>query len=348
MADNSLKNFISKMTGDAFLKIEEDLGEGFVRLDIGEAQRRQAKHDIRSAEDAVIEMLRNSRDAGAGIILIATAADASGRTITVIDDGKGIPAPMHEHVFEPRVTSKLESMRTDSWGVHGRGMALYSIRENTKAARVCSSSPGEGTSIRIDIQSGTLPERKDQSTWPTLSKGDEGRWVTGKGPHNIIRTVADFSLENQQIDVFIGTPNSICATICALALSGNTGGEGTGSLIQSCGLSPDAASLAHNAVALGLDLSERSAYRILSGDIKPLKPVLARLLPAGKQRDSVDIYRDRRGLKIAPSDLEDFSRDMVSGFMPLAQRYFLDLKGDPEITVKGDTINVRFSIEKQR
>ena len=56
------------------LRVEDDLGDGFVRLRSAEAERRQAAHDIRSTEDIVIEALRNARDAQARTILMARIA----------------------------------------------------------------------------------------------------------------------------------------------------------------------------------------------------------------------------------------------------------------------------------
>ena len=64
-SDNGLVGFVASMGGERNLRVEENLGEGYVRLRVAEAERRQAKHDIRCVEDIVIEMLRNSRDAGA-------------------------------------------------------------------------------------------------------------------------------------------------------------------------------------------------------------------------------------------------------------------------------------------
>ena len=69
----ALADFVSTMGGDRALRVEESLGEGFVRLRVAEAERRQAKHDVRCVEDALIEMLRNARDAGARHIYVATA-----------------------------------------------------------------------------------------------------------------------------------------------------------------------------------------------------------------------------------------------------------------------------------
>ncbi|HHJ98882.1 MAG TPA: ATP-binding protein, partial [Actinobacteria bacterium] len=135
-----LIDFVTNVSGDGYLKVEESLGDGYVRLRVPEAERRQAEHDIRSVEDIVVELLRNARDAHAQRIFVATTREGSTRTLTMIDDGVGIPPALQDTVFEPRVTSKLETMVMDRWGVHGRGMALYSVRSNVVSARVACSS----------------------------------------------------------------------------------------------------------------------------------------------------------------------------------------------------------------
>ena len=173
-AAQDLVGFVSSMGGERALRVEENLGEGFVRLRVAEAERRQAKHDVRCIEDVVIEMLRNARDAGARHIYVATTREGSRRVTTMLDDGRGIPADMQERVFEARVTSKLESFHMDRWGVHGRGMALYSIRENAVSAEVASSAPGKGSAIRVVTDVSSLPERADQSTWPSVGTDDDG------------------------------------------------------------------------------------------------------------------------------------------------------------------------------
>ena len=59
MADaQQLISFIASMTGEGNLRVEENLGEGYVRLRVAEAERRQAKHDIQHVEDIAIEMRR--------------------------------------------------------------------------------------------------------------------------------------------------------------------------------------------------------------------------------------------------------------------------------------------------
>ena len=62
MANTSLQQFIQDLSGEDHSRVQDDLGNGFVRLRAAEAQRRQAKQDIRSVEDVVIEMLRNARE----------------------------------------------------------------------------------------------------------------------------------------------------------------------------------------------------------------------------------------------------------------------------------------------
>lgn len=101
-----LVDFISAAGQERSLRVEEDLGGGYVRLRVSEAERRQARHDIRCVEDAVIELLRNARDAGARHVYLATSKDGDVRTLVVLDDGRGIPKGLRERIFDARVTSK--------------------------------------------------------------------------------------------------------------------------------------------------------------------------------------------------------------------------------------------------
>ena len=198
-----LLDFVASMGGERALRIEENLGAGYVRLRVAEAERRQAKHDIRCVEDIVIEMLRNSRDAGARHIYVATTREQNTRTLIILDDGSGIPKDMQEKVFDARVTSKLESVHMDRWGVHGRGMALYSIRENADYTKVESSAPGLGSAIKVVVDAEKLTERSDQSSWPRVGVDDDGEKSVIKGPHNIVRTCCEFALESKgSCDIF--------------------------------------------------------------------------------------------------------------------------------------------------
>ena len=219
---NDLLGFVSSLRGGDGLRVEETLGDGYVRLRVSEAERRQAKHDVRCMEDAVIELLRNSRDAQATRIFVGTAREGDLRTIVVADDGVGIPPEMHARVFDARVTSKLDTMRMDRWGVHGRGMALFSIRENARSAEVMRSGVGCGCALRVVFDVSQLPERADQSTWPTVT-GDVGNY-TIRGPHNIYHTCVEFALEERgTCNVYVGSPSEVLSTMRVRALEQSRG-----------------------------------------------------------------------------------------------------------------------------
>ena len=97
---NELISFIASMSGEGNLRVEENLGEGYVRLRVSEAERRQAKHDIQHVEDIVIEMLRNARDAGADKVYLATTKEDGVRTLVFLDNGSGVPQDMQVIGFD--------------------------------------------------------------------------------------------------------------------------------------------------------------------------------------------------------------------------------------------------------
>ena len=353
---DELLNFVSAVSGDAYLKVEENFGDGFVRLKVSEAERRQAKHDIRSVEDIVVELLRNSRDAHARRIFIATGRDGDRRSLTVIDDGIGVPRSMAERIFEPRVTSKLESMVMDSWGVHGRGMALFSIKSNTAAARVAASDTHKGTSVVISADATQLTERADQSTWPTVERDDSGELKVARGPHNIVRRVVEFGLEHRGIQLYLGTPTEVVSTMNAVARRELDASELL--FVDDLEKLPvwlriaaaaDAGELVDVAEAVGIPVSERTAHRVLAGELRPIASVLDSVLKneAPAPAAEPDIYRDRRGLKIHHTDLAAFRSDLEKAFDTIAERYYLHLKCEPKISVGKDDIRVRFEVEKE-
>lgn len=313
MSDNdNLLNFVGAVSGEAYLKVEESLGEGYVRLRTSEAERRQAKHDIRSVEDVVVELLRNARDAHAQRIFIATTREGDRRLLTMIDDGVGIPASHHETVFEPRVTSKLDTMVMDRWGVHGRGMALFSVRANTATCRIAASDTHRGTAVTLFAENELLPERADQSTWPIVERDESGILRVIRGPHNIIRRVLEFACEHPELDVYLGSPAEVAATLCSVARDTID----TSDLLfcdtperfpvwQRPASACDASELVTITSTLGLPLSERTAHRIMGGELTPVESMLSQSQVEEEPPAAPvpDIYRDRRGLKIHHADL---------------------------------------------
>lgn len=358
MSTDDLKDFIESFSGDKHLAVEEHLGEGYVRLRTAEAERRQAKHDIRCVEDLVIEMLRNARDAHAKNIFLASNRNGTERTMALIDDGDGIPADMQELVFEPRVTSKLETMVMDTWGVHGRGMALYSIKSNVPFVTVASSIPNQGTAFQVRIDLESLPEKTDQSTMPAIERDESGEWVVSTGPHNVLRTVVEFALDAKgTLNVYFGSAAEIAASLIE---AGKEELSRRGLLF--CNdiaeipllLRPAAAGDAQELQAacedLGLEISERTAHRVLMGEIKPVAPILDSLAKHGPRvspAESPDIYSDARGLKLSAEDMRDFSKSLQEAFRDIAQKYYIEAVEDPIIRVGKDTITVKFPFEKE-
>ena len=356
-----LASFVSTMGGERALRVEENLGEGYVRLRVAEAERRQAKHDVRCVEDAVIEMLRNARDAGARHIYVATTREGDLRATTMLDDGSGIPADMHERVFEARVTSKLDSVHMDHWGIHGRGMALFSIRENAVSAEVVSSAPGKGSAIRVVTDATALPERADQSSWPTVEAGEDGSLACVRGPHNIVRTCCEFALEERSsCEVYLGSPAEVVATARARAAQSVDGSEllfidslDDLPVLERLRAAADASELRSQAASLGLEMSERTAHRIVSGQIRPLRRPGGgggRRPPGGPPppaaRRAAPPARDRRGLRISREDVEEFSRALERDFALLGERYYLSLSSDPRVKVGRRRITVTFDLEE--
>lgn len=350
MADD-LRDFVEAFAG-SHLRVEDDLGGGFVRLRVSEAERRQAKHDIRSSEDIVIEMLRNARDAHAHRIFLATGRSGDERTFVMLDDGDGIPPEMHERVFEARVTSKLDSMRMDRWGVHGRGMALYSIRENCPFARVMDSGEGIGSSIAVRAHIGDIAERTDQSSFPELDYDADG-CLTVRGPRNILRTVVEFALaEQDECAVYLGSQTEVASTLFWSARCGAFD-EPSGSLvIAKLGRANTPAEFRQIAESLGLEMSERSARRAMDGEIPPLKPILALLDAKRPQRQRAstrkDAFADARGLKVAERDMERFKEALHAAWSDLAEAYFIDTSAEPSVIVRKDAVHVTFPVHKMQ
>ncbi|MDO5044501.1 MAG: ATP-binding protein [Coriobacteriia bacterium] len=351
--DLDLAKFISEVTGDELLKIEENFGSGFVRLRVAEAERRQAAHDIRSSEDIIIELLRNSRDAQARNIFVASAKAQHERLFVIIDDGLGIPEDMQAKVFEPRVTSKLTSIHEDKWGIHGRGMALFSIASNTLEHRVLRSKEKLGTSIRVLSNTLEVSEKTDQSSWPQLTKNEEGI-EEFTGPKNIIRSICEFAHDSKgALKVYLGSPTEIAATLYAHAKSRLSAQDllfidsaDSLKLIDRLAFSSDAEDFTKIANELGLEISERSAFRILSGQISPNKHVLEVLNKRKTPKPTSLIHKDLRGLKIAPDDMKTFERDLKRSFRKLSEGYFLEDCKTPKVRITKDKIVVTFDLSK--
>lgn len=375
MKDESLGAFIRDVCGEGSFRVEADLGDGFVKLNSSEAERRQAAQDIRCVEDVVIEMLRNARDADAKTIFLACSHEGPLRKIAIIDDGRGIPHNLHERIFEPRVTSKLDSVKNDAWGIHGRGMALYSIAVNAEKAYVHASEPGKGSSLVVLLNPGKVKEKADQSTFPQFQIHPENG-LQVRGPKNIMRIAAEFAFESRKAcTVFLGSPTEIAASLYEY---------GRGRLSQSelifchdrkdlplclkLSASEDPEAFAQDASSLGLIISSRSARRIMDGTLQSQPPLYERIKseflktqkPSVIQEDKRKSKKEKRAqlsqhslypafeegrISISDSDILSFKESLAKAYRPLAEAYYLDPEIEPEIIVsnKGLRINLPFA-----
>lgn len=228
-----------------------DLGSGFARLTGVEGARRGPSR-IWHVEDALLELLRNARDANANNIFVASSlARRRFRTLTVIDDGRGIPDAYADLVFEPGVTTRhLDPVRDDQYSgaPHGAGLALYHLKQRATNARVLSAS--SPTAIRTTFDTRVVPERALQST-------------ARASRTNLLATVRTFVKTLDPDDapnVHYGPHARILATLL------------DNHIIQDNG---DVRALHGRAGRLGLGVSRRTVQRVLKREILPLDPVPA-------------------------------------------------------------------------
>ena len=108
-------------------------------------------------------------------------------------------------------------------------------------------------------------------------------------------------------------------------------------------------------------MSERSARRILDGQIAPLSPLLAKIKIDGLQT-SHTLKRERaesqensanatsrhaKGLKLADEDAARFARQISQAYAELADAYYLDANIEPHIRVSKDAIRITIPVLMQ-
>jgi hypothetical protein len=245
---------------------DRDLGSGFARLTGAEGARRGPSR-ITHVEDALMELARNARDAGATRIFVASTLRAKRyRTLTVIDDGHGIPETHRDLILEPGVTTRhLDPVTNPEDPLatpHGAGLSLYQIRTRSLDTRVISTS--NPTSIQATFDTNALPERTLQS-------------ATRPSRTNLMATLKGFAeatnRNGHRFNAYYGTPARILATLLYHRIIHSTRER-----------TRESVGLREAAAGVGLDLSMRNVQRVMRGEVRPVEAVSGRDTGAGEAR----------------------------------------------------------------
>lgn len=227
-----------------------DLGAGFARLTGVEGLRRGPSH-INSVEDAFLELLRNSHEAGAKNIYVASSLRGRRyRTLTVLDDGHGIPDSYKDLIFEPGVTNRHlrpASSSPKSGAGDGSGLSLYHIRNIAVKAEVLSTI--QPTSVQITLDTHKVPERALQAE-------------TRPSPSNLRGTARNFlskTPHTPNLTIYYGSPANVMATLIQNRIIHSA---------SSSTVSESSTELVEKGWHLGLEVSLRTMQRIGKGKTK--------------------------------------------------------------------------------
>jgi len=381
--NTDLSKFLKQLDIGNALSVEEDLGNGFVRLKISEAERRQALQDINCVEDVIVELLRNSRDAGSTNVYLGTkkVGDKT-RIIHFIDDGEGIPKNLKDLIFEARVTSKLDNGKKDSYGFHGRGMALFSVKLNVREILLTFSGESRGASFYLDIDLDKVNEKKDQSVMPQVIKADGDVNIIG-GVNNILKTLIEFQIQHGDINFYYGTPTQVLATMRENAVK--KAGKSFYPSFKDWGKLNDF--ILSNNIKItelpvltkkydllekiskkffNMSISQRGIQRIIYNEVKPLDPLKLDLInytvnddDTGDKLDNEEEKTDSKRLKLFDEEklAGRFKDDEIKGiikplekeFNKLGSKYFLELKNSIEYKRINNIIKVIIELtEKEK
>jgi hypothetical protein len=262
---------------------------------------RRSPAKIRSVEDALFELLRNSRDARAKNIYVASSLKSRRyRALIVIDDGQGIPETHKHLIFEPGVTTRhLDPGQNEDDLLHGAGLSLYHIRNAALHAEVLSAS--SPTAIKVVFDTRSLPEKSLQS---------------GSRPSktNLFATLARFADQAASPEaphLYHASPARILARVLE------------DRIIQYTEQAADI--LRKTAWGLGLEVSLRTVQRVISGEILSASEVVSGVYrEEGAAAKGRAIRRNGAGGPILSIGAEDFAA-ITDVLRRAARSSYLDL-----------------------
>lgn len=284
-----------------------DLGGGFARLTGGEGPRRSPPR-LRSVEDALYELLRNSRDAGARNIYVASSLKSRRyRTLVVIDDGPGIPQTYRDLVFDPGVTTRhLDPVADLDETPHGAGLSLYHIKNAALVAEVPSAS--SPTAVKVMFDTLSLPEKSYQSSphpgSPRLSRT------------NLPATLATFAEQPNLLQhLYHGSHTRILARLLKDRIIQRTKDERSAKTV---------AMVMQTALDLGLEMSLRTVRRVVAGEVEAAEEVTLEVV---RSRSTSDLARrNGAGGPILTMSEPDLAR-IRTVLRQAARSSYLDLGG---------------------
>lgn len=246
-----------------------DLGVGFARLSGVEGLRRSPGR-LRSVEDALFELLRNSRDAGARNVYVASSLGARRyRRLVVIDDGSGIPETHKHLVFEPGVTTRHlnpvpepPTQDEEQTRTHGAGLSLYHVKNAALSAEVLSAS--SPTAIKVVFDTRSLPENRLQSN-------------ARPSKTNLPATLTRFAAESDPngLSLYHASPSRILSRLLKDRII----------QIRGRGEDGDARRVREAAMGVGLEVSLRTVQRVLAGGIRAAGEVAASTVYDGRREE---------------------------------------------------------------
>ncbi len=282
-----------------------DLGAGFARLAGTEGARRSPRH-LRSVEDALHELLRNSRDAGANSIYVASSLkERRYRHLVVIDDGSGIPDVYRHLVFEPGVTTRHLDPVHDGGSPHGAGLSLYHIKNAALTAEILSTS--SPTAIKTVFDTYTFPEKSLQSD-------------TRPSNTNLLAVLANFASHDPSYLLYHGSPSRIAARLLQNHIIQTRRAAGRNS--KGSSIAKEIERVRGEMEGLGLELSSRTVRRIISGEVPAAELVVAG--GGGGRAKSKNTRRNGTGGPILSVGAEDLA-EIRAVLRRAARSSYLDL-----------------------